>query len=152
VLMEFVNNVLSGINMLTMSVASVSLLVAFVGIMTTMFTSVVERTREIGLLKAVGFTSNEVLGMFLAEAGVLGLLGGILGAVAGIGIAYVRTYFRGPYKIGEGMVLVSKFSPIFTPGSIGFAVLLAFLVGLAAGLIPAYRASRMEPARALRYE
>ncbi len=152
VLLNVVNSILSGINFLTMSVASVSLLVAFVGIMTTMFTSVVERTREIGLLKALGFTSNEILGLFLSEAAITGLLGGVLGAVVGVVVAYARVYMRGPYNIGEGFVVVTKITPVFTPENIAFAIALAFLVGIAAGLIPAYRASRMEPVKALRYE
>lgn len=152
VLLNVVNNILSSINSLMISVASVSLLVAFVGIMTTMFTAVVERTREIGLLKALGYTNNEVMLLFLSESGITGLVGGLLGSALGVVVAYARSLLVRPQEIAGGLFSITRITPIFTLENIVFAVALAFIVGLVAGAIPAYRASRMEPVKALRYE
>jgi putative ABC transport system permease protein len=152
VLLNVVNNILSSVNSLMISVASVSLLVAFVGIMTTMFTAVVERTREIGLLKALGYTNNEILFLFLAEAGITGLVGGVLGTALGVVAAYARSFLVNPQKVAGGLFSITRITPVFTIDNMIFAISLAFLVGLAAGAIPAYRASRMEPVKALRYE
>ena len=125
-------------NML-LSIALVSLLVGAIGIMNIMFVTVTERTREVGLMKAVGATRFDVLITFLVESAMLGLIGGALGVAVGIGFC----------KFG----FISPEAPPVTPPEwifIGFAVAVA--VGIASGFYPAYKAARMKPLEALRYE
>ncbi len=141
--MAEISSVLTGINTvltgLLSSVAAVSLLVGGIGIMNIMLVSVTERTREIGIRLAVGATAGQVLMQFLVEAVVLSLLGGVLGIVAGLGLALV------------GSVLLSiPFAPS------GAVVALAFgfsaLVGVVFGYFPARRAARLDPIEALRHQ
>ena len=81
-----------------MPIASVSLMVAAVGILASLYTSVVERTREIGLLKALGFTSRDVAMQFLFEAILIGAIGGVIGNVLGVGLAYLLAYIVAQYR------------------------------------------------------
>ncbi len=131
------------------SIASVSMFVGGVGIITTMYTSVMERTREIGLLKAIGYGNNAVLIMFLTESIAIGLLGGLCGLVSGVGGAYVLVQIMlrmDPQAQGETI------SPYFVPKDIIEVLLLAFALSIVAGLYPAWRASKLNPIDALRKE
>jgi len=152
------DTIIGFLDMLLASAAGVSLLVAFVGVTTTMYTSVVERTREIGLLKALGFTNADVLEMFLAESALIGLIGGVAGSALGVGVAYALAGLMpaaagrlgGPG--GSGGAFLGYAPPAFSPATIALVIVLSVAIGLVAGLVPAYRAARMSPVSALRYE
>lgn len=126
-------------------IASISLVVAGFGIMNTMLMSVLERTREIGIMKAIGATNRKIMMVFLIETATLGLIGGILGILFGsivyFGISYAATNFLG--------VTLSMF---ISPSLMVLALLFSMFVGIASGLYPAWRASKLNPVEALRYE
>ncbi len=128
------------------AIATVSMFVGAVGIITTLYTSVMERTREIGLLKALGSTRETVLLMFLTESFTIGLLGGALGLVFGIGGAYALIRVL---PFGEGAMSVT---PWFRPTDLAQAFLLACALSIAAGIYPAWRASKLSPITALKKE
>lgn len=125
-------------------IAAISLLVAGIGIMNIMFVSVRERTREIGIRRAVGASRKDILYQFLTEAVVLSLVGGILGILIGYGITLVASHIAGVYGFA--------FPVIISPMTIGLAVGIAVAVGLVFGIFPAVRAARLSPIEALRYE
>ncbi|MEM5814387.1 MAG: FtsX-like permease family protein, partial [Candidatus Aenigmatarchaeota archaeon] len=120
-------------------------LVGGVGIMNTMYTSVQERTRQIGIMKAIGATNEDIQLIFLVESGLLGLVGGAIGCVLGILMALGVQYAAA--IAGYGMLKAS-----ITPWLILFALGFSFLVGMASGTLPARQAAKMKPADALRYE
>jgi len=135
-------NIINGVLVL---ISLISLVVATVNIMNTMYTAVLERTNEIGVMKAIGAQNSSILFIFMFESGFLGMVGGILGVALGWLIA----------KTGGMIATASGYSmlkPIFpwylTLGCIFFAL----LVGAAAGLLPAIQASKLKPVDALRYE
>ncbi|MBX7212840.1 MAG: ABC transporter permease [Thermoflexales bacterium] len=139
---ELVNSfgvILSALTIFLGAIAAISLLVGGVGIMNIMLVSVTERTREIGLRKAIGAKSNAILNQFLVEAVVLSLIGGVVGIGIGIAGAALATQLAGIAAIVE-------------PGPIALAVGFSTLVGLFFGLWPARRASRLNPIEALRFE
>ena len=127
-------------------IAAISLLVGGIGIMNTMYTSVVERTKEIGLMKAVGARNSDITLLFLFESGLLGLLGGIVGVLIGAGLS----------KIAEAAVQqalsANTFVAAISPGLVVGALLFGFIIGTASGVLPARRAASLKPAVALRYE
>ncbi len=128
------------------SIAGISLIVGGVGIMNIMLVSVTERTREIGIRKALGATRGAIMSQFIIEAMVLCLFGGFLGIGLGLGLgsgisAYVKS-------LNASM----PFESIVTPGLMMFAILYSAGVGLFFGVYPAWRASRLDPIEALRYE
>jgi len=134
-----VSQVLGTLEAVLGGIAAISLIVAGVGIVNTMTISVMERTREIGILKAIGGKSSDVLYLFLSEATITGVMGGILGAAFG----FVLGRFVGDY-IG----LPVSTSPFLGLAVVGFAMVTSVL----AGLYPAWRAAGMNPVDALRYE
>jgi putative ABC transport system permease protein len=121
------------------AIAAISLLVGGIGIMNIMLVSVTERTREIGLRKAIGATSRAILGQFLAEAMFLSLLGGMIGIAIGVGAAYAVSQ-------------VADIHPEVQLSAVSLAVGFSLAVGLFFGIYPARRASRLNPIDALRFE
>jgi len=121
-------------------IASISLLVGGIGIMNIMLVSVAERTREIGVRKAIGATDTDVLLQFLFEALLLTLIGGLAGIGLGVGAS----------------ALLPEINPIIPTSVTGTSIVLAFgvsaLVGLVFGVLPAYRSARLQPVEALRRE
>ncbi len=129
------------------AIAAVSLLVGAVGITNTMFTSVLEKTKEIGILKAIGARNRDILSIFLLNAGLVGLVGGVIGVLFGALISYALPNLIG-LRIGPGGHLTTVLPPSLLIGSL----LLSVALGMMAGVVPAYRASRLKPVDALRYE
>lgn len=136
---ELVGNVLGTIEAVLGGIAAISLIVAGVGIINTMTVSVMERTREIGVLKAIGAKSRDVLFLFLSEAILTGITGGIAGALFGVFLSQV---------IGDYINLAPDPSLSLGVYVVGFAVVTAVV----SGLYPAWRASNLHPVEALRYE
>lgn len=141
-----IESLLSGVRLFILSIASVSMVVGGVGIVTTLFTSVMERVREIGTLKALGCRNRDVLMMFLSEALIMGVIGGGLGLIGGMAAGYTLLT---SVKIGPGGV---TFKPVFLPQDLAFVWVLAVLLSIIAGLYPAWRASKLPPIVALRRE
>lgn len=129
------------------AIGAVSMFVGAVGIITTLYTSVMERTREIGLLKAIGYTRETVLLMFLTESFAIGLVGALLGVILGIVGAYVLI---GVLPFGAGQEI--SISPWFSPSDLAQVFLLACGLSVLAGLYPAWRASTLSPITALKKE
>ncbi|MCK4429346.1 MAG: ABC transporter permease [Candidatus Aenigmarchaeota archaeon] len=144
-LMNQVNDILGVVNAVLIVIASISLMVGGIGIMNTMYTSVLERTKEIGLMKAIGARNAHIVILFLFESGMLGMVGGILGVGIGIGLAKIVEIIA--IQSGLSMLVIS-FTPELIFGSIGFS----FLVGTLSGLFPAIKAAKLNPVDALRYE
>ncbi|MDO8424870.1 MAG: ABC transporter permease [bacterium] len=138
-----VGNVMGIIQAVVFAFASIAIIVGGIGIMNTMYTSVRERTREIGILKAVGATSSTIVLIFLMESGIIGLIGGVGGMVSGLGLA----------KLIE---VVGQVHPVFyiqasiTPGIVLFGLLFSFGVGCLSGFFPAQSAAKLKPVEALR--
>jgi putative ABC transport system permease protein len=129
---------------------SLALAVAFIGIVNTLVMAILERRREIGIMKAIGASDADIKRLFFAEAGAMGVLGGIVGVALGWAIGQV-------INLGTNVYLKSQSFPAEHFWSVpwwlvGFALLFSFFVSLAAGLYPASRAARLDPVQALRYE
>ena len=140
-----VGNVMGVIEWIVVGIASIALLVGGVGIMTTMYTSVHERIKEIGVMKAVGATNRSILSIFLIEAGIMGLAGGVIGIILGLGLA----------KLVEEVVHRSGFTMLkaaVTPELILLGLAFSFLIGCISGVFPARQAAKLNPVDALRYE
>ena len=125
------------------SIAGISLLVGGIGVMNIMLVSVTERTREIGIRRAVGATAGDIVKQFVTEALTLSLFGGIVGVAIGIGASFA---LDGRELGGQEM------TTLIQPWSIAMAFLVAAGVGFASGSYPAYRATTVDPIAALRNE
>ncbi len=139
------DTVLSIVQAVVIGIAAISLFVGAVGIMNTMYTSVLERTSQIGVMKAVGATNKDILMIFLVESGVLGLVGGAVGIVFGILISKFVSYITTLL----GVTYIESYFPWYLiVGALAFS----FIIGMISGALPAYRAANMKPVDALRYE
>ncbi len=141
-----VTSALSTMALFLSAIASISLIVGAIGIMNTMFTSVLEKTKEIGIMKAIGAKNRDVLMIFLLNSGIIGLIGGILGVLLGVVTSAFFAQMSG-VSLGRVSLANASVSPQLMLGV--FALSLG--VGLISGAIPAYRASRLKPVDALRY-
>ncbi len=139
-----VNLILNIINIIVSGIAAISLIVGGIGIMNSMFTSVLERTKEIGVMKAVGAQNKNVLLIFLFESGLLGLVGGVVGALMGLAMAFSVSGIANQ-AFGSNILDVTISYPLLF-ASISFAL----LIGLASGILPALQASKLKPVEAFR--
>ena len=130
------------------AIAAVSLLVGAVGIANTMFTSVLEKTKEIGIMKSIGAKNRDIMMIFLLNSAIVGLVGGLLGICLGTGIASLLPLL-GMKMMGMGR---EGMTTAVTPMLLIYALLISIGIGMVAGVIPAYRASKLKPVDALRYE
>ncbi len=145
-LLETFQSVFAVVQAVLVGIAAISLLVGGVGIMNTMYTAVIERTKEIGTMKAVGARNSDILFIFLFESGLLGLVGGAIGIGIGIGLGKTAEY------IASAALGTDLLKAVFPWYLILGALTFSFLVGCISGVAPAYQASRLKPADALRYE
>jgi len=125
-------------------IAAISLLVGGIGIMNIMLVSVTERTREIGLRKAIGARKRDILIQFLTESSLLSLFGGLIG----IGLGWLIAFIVGRIAASSG----TPFTPVVGLDAVLLATIFSTAVGLFFGLYPANRAANLEPVEALRYE
>ncbi|MCC4765712.1 FtsX-like permease family protein [Methanosarcina sp. DH1] len=141
---ESVTEMMSSMTLFLGAIAAVSLLVGAVGIANTMFTSVLEKTKEIGTMKAIGAKNRDILMIFLFNSAMVGLVGGILGVVLGSFVSSGLQMMMGGDMTGGGSGV--SFSLMLE------GLTLAVLIGVISGVVPAYRASKLKPVDALRYE
>jgi len=145
-LLKSFDMILNIVTAFLIGVAAISLIVGGIGIANTMYTSVLERTREIGVMKSIGAKNSDVLLIFLIESGLLGLVGGIIGVLLGAAIAKMVEYIAINYI---GTTLLAAAIPL----SLVFGCLaFAFFAGIIFGGWPAWNASKIKPTDALRYE
>ncbi len=181
---QTVSSVIGQIGILLGAIAGISLFVAAVGIVNVMLISVYERTREIGILKALGFKGRQVLMVFLSQAAFIGISGGLVGIGVGSGVSYLIPTILAAGLLGRGGGTAStrvaspgggggfggegggfggrgfgpsgpaslSYTPVITPEIFAISFAIAVIVSLLAGLYPAWRASRMQPITALRYQ
>ncbi|MFH1056807.1 MAG: FtsX-like permease family protein, partial [Candidatus Micrarchaeota archaeon] len=148
---EQVQSMTASISLFLGGIAAISLLVGAIGIANTMFMAVLERTKQIGLLKALGTKNSEVTRLFLMESAFLGFAGGLIGCILSLAISFLLA------ELGVGLSLPTggrgrSGIAIVTPELILFALLFSTLIGMAAGFIPAKQAAKLQPIEALRYE
>ncbi|MDR0767060.1 MAG: ABC transporter permease [Methanosarcinales archaeon] len=136
-LLEQVGSITQTMQLFLIAIGGISLIVGSVGIMNIMIVTVTERTKEIGTLKALGYTSADVLTLFLIESIVISVIGGVIGTALGLGISYIGTSL-----LGISMAL--------SYGAILGAILISVIIGVLAGVYPAKRAADMNPVDALR--
>lgn len=137
--LETLNTVTQILSIFLGAIAGISLLVGGIGIMNIMLVSVTERTKEIGLRKAVGAHKNQILVQFLIETLVISILGGVLGILLGVGVAFI-------------VQLTGLITPQIAMSHIAMAFFFSLAIGLFFGIYPAYRAANLHPIEALRYE
>lgn len=130
------------LNDASLAISGLAIIVGAIGVINTMVMAVYERTKEIGVLKSIGWKSKKILIMILGETLVLTTISGIIGSLFGILIA----------EIGVGFFGSEGFSLVYTPGTFILAFGITIIVGMIGGLYPAYKASKLAPTEALRYE
>ncbi len=158
VMLQRAGNILDMVELFLVGIAGIALLVAGVGIMNIMTVSVMERTREIGILKAIGAKNRNILSMFMAEAALIGLTGGLLGIPTGYGLAHFLSYALSTFRPqssnglfqGGGMSL--NITPVLSLSWVVGALVFGLVVSLLFALYPARKAAKLDPVEALRYE
>ncbi len=142
---ENLNNILLSVNIFVWIIAGISLVVGGIGIMNTMYTSVLERTKEIGIMKAIGAKNSTIFTLFFIESGFLGSVGGVIGISLGMFLA-VSLAAAGRAALGSDLIAAH-----FSPALIFGALLFSFSVGAIFGVMPAYSASKLHPVDAMRF-
>jgi putative ABC transport system permease protein len=151
IVVQVANRIVTAITVMFTMIGSIALLVATIGIANTMVMAIYERTREIGILKAMGASRGEIRQMFMLEAGFIGLIGGVFGLLLGwlLGLG-----------LNQAILIYMKFRElpvrghffVVTPMLAVGVILFATFIGLVAGLLPAQRAAKLDPLEALRHE
>lgn len=149
--MENVENQALIIQAVLGGIGGITLLVASIGIANTMIMAIYERTREIGVMKVIGATGADVMKMFLMEAGLIGVCGGVLGLICSLGASKLINYLSGDY-FGTTMDGLQLNISVIPPYLMIFSLIFAFCIGIIAGFYPARRASKLSPILAIRNE
>lgn len=144
---ETISSTMESAMLFLAAIAMVSLLVGAIGIANTMFTTVLEKTRDIGIMKAIGARNSDIMSIFLMNSALVGIVGGLIGIVVGSAASLL---------LGAGgslpMTRMMGMGTVVTPQILAYGLLVAIGVSIGAGIVPAYRASRLRPVDALRYE
>ncbi|MCX6658985.1 MAG: FtsX-like permease family protein, partial [Candidatus Bathyarchaeota archaeon] len=161
-MLQTVQSITGSLTLFLGGVAAVTLVVAAVGIANTMFVSVMERTREIGILKAIGYTPKQIMSLFLSEAALTGVVGAILGTIMGVVLSFflgggMSSFSFSPPPMGgrpgsSTQTSGTSYSPVFSTQLFAFSLVFPIALAVLAGLYPAWRASRMNAVTALKYE
>jgi putative ABC transport system permease protein len=148
-ILDSIQSIMGILQTVLIAIASIALVVASIGIMNTMLTSVMERTREIGIMKAIGATNKDIMSIFIIEGLLLSLVGGASGIILGIfGSQGVSAILSNMGPGGGGTPL----EPVITIMAIALALSVSMVVGILSSLYPAWKAARMSPIEAVRYE
>jgi len=161
-MLETVQSVTNQLTLFMGGIAAVSLFVAGIGITNTMFVSIMERTREIGIMKAIGYGARDILKLFLSEASINGVIGGFLGTIAGTVLSFLLSGGLSGMGMGmgqpraaggpSGATTSTEFTPLISPQLMAFSLLFPIGISILAGLYPAWRASRLNIVTALKHE
>ncbi|MEM4258952.1 MAG: ABC transporter permease [Candidatus Thermoplasmatota archaeon] len=149
-ILETVQRIIGIVQLVLVAIASIALVVASIGIMNTMLTSVMERTREIGIMKAIGATNKDIMTLFIIEGMLLSSIGGIFGIILGIFGAQGLTFILSNFFMS--MSGSTSLSPVITIPAVLLSVFVSLCVGIFSSLYPAWKAARMSPIEAVRYE
>jgi len=148
-ILDSIQSIMGILQTVLIAIASIALVVASIGIMNTMLTSVMERTREIGIMKAIGATNKDIMSIFIIEGLLLSIVGGVSGIIIGIfgsrGVAVLLS------NMGPGMG-GTPLEPVITFMAIALGLSVSMIVGILSSLYPAWKAARMSPIEAVRYE
>lgn len=139
------NEMMDAMKTFLLAIAAVSLIVGAVGIANTMYTSVLEKTKEIGIMKAIGARNSDILTIFIFNSAIIGLIGGILGIFFGMILSNFLPLLTGNIRFLSGEINISSESIIL-------ALFVSIIIGTLSGLFPAYKASKLKPIDALRFE
>ncbi|HEX32912.1 MAG TPA: ABC transporter permease [Candidatus Aenigmarchaeota archaeon] len=144
-IIERVSVILGIVEATVVGIAAISLLVGVIGIMNTMYMSILERTKQIGVMKAIGAKNNQIMMIFITESAIIGVVGGVIGMILGFLIAYA-------VEVGAAMYGYPMIKAYYSIPIVGMALIISVGVGVIAGLLPARRAAKLNPVDALRWE
>jgi putative ABC transport system permease protein len=148
-MVESMNQVFVILEIALVGIGAIALIVAALGIINTMLMSIMERTREIGIMKVIGASNADVTKIFLMEALTIGALGGVGGVVLGFAASYIIDVVAGTYFLEEGTTQSLVVMPVWL---VGFAIVFAMVIGLVSGVYPAGKAAELSPVDALRHQ
>ena len=143
-ILNALDSTLAGINIFVAVIAGISLLVGGIGIMNTMYTSVLERTKEVGIMKAIGAKNSTIFTLFFIESGFLGMVGGLIGVLIGLVLAYGGA-FIGRLVLGVNLIQANVSLSLII-GTLVFS----FVLGTLFGVMPAMKAAKLQPVDSLR--